>query len=218
MGMIKIKDCEGFTDEFIKEYLTDGMGAISKHEVDILVMNLLLKYGGIDRKSNHDLSLLLQIPESRIKHLRYEARLKYPPDEDYIKREFLFVLARSQFELDKKDETKLDKMKIIFVMEDDYLRYAIQGRLKEQGMFADSSFNSEIVKVECGSLVAMIKEIYGEQTAQEFTGGFHSLYEPDGGGRENTAKDVMVKFLLDTGKSILSGILLAELKLRLGIV
>jgi len=218
METIPIEDCKGFTDEFIREYLADGMGAISKHDADILVMNLLMKYGSIARKSNQELSLLLQIPEARIKRLRYEARLKYPPDADYVKQEFLFVLARSQFELDKKDETKIDKMKIIFVMEDDYLRHAIQGRLKEQGMFADTSFNSEIVKIECGPLVSMIKDIYGEETAREFMDGFNSLYEPGEIGNHESAREVMVKFLLDAGKSLLSGILLAELKMRLGLV
>jgi hypothetical protein len=218
MEPITIEDHQGFTDEFIKEYLTDGMGAISKHEIDLLVMNLLMKYGSLSRKSNHELSILLQIPESRIKRLRYEARLKYPPDPDYIRREFLFVLARSQFGLDNKEEAKIDRMKIIFVMEDDYLRYAIQGRLKEEGMFADTSFNSEIVKIECGSLVSIIRELYDEKTSQDFMEGFKTLNQPNDDGEINTFKDLMINFLLDTGKSILSAVLLAELKTRLGII
>ncbi len=216
MGPITITDHKGFAHEFIKEYLADGMGAISKREIDILVMNLLMNYAGLSRKSNHDLSILLQTPETRIKSLRYEARLKYPPDPDYIQREFLFILARSQFELDKRDETNLEKMKIIFAMEDDFLRYAIQGRLKDQGMFADTSFNNEIVKVECGSLVKIIADIYGDQIAKEFLDGFTTL---DKSGAEKTSsafKQVMGKFILETGSSILSAVFLAELHKWLG--
>jgi hypothetical protein len=217
MGQITVTDHKRFVDDFVKEYLADGLGAITKREIDILVMNLLMEYAGLARKSNHELSILLQVPESRLKRLRYEARLKYPPDADYVKREFLFILARSQFELDRRDETDIDKMKIKFAMEDDFLRYAIQGRLKDQGMFADTSFNNEIVKIECSSLVQIIADIYGEQTARDFREGFATL---DTSGEEepgSSFKEVMGKFILDTGKSILSAVLLAELKQWTGI-
>jgi len=217
MAKLAIKDHEKFVKGFLEEYLADGMGVMSKREVDILVMNLLMKYGGLANKRNHELSLLLQTPESRIKSLRYEARLKYPPDKDYIKVEFLCLLARSQFELDKKDEDDINKMKIMFVLEDDYLRHAIQGYLKERGMFADTSFNSEIVKIECGSLVTVIGELYGSKVAGEFLDGFKTLKPPKKGGGAGTYGELIVKFVLDTAGSIFSAVVVGEIKTRLGI-
>lgn len=202
MSKIAISNNEEFVNLFMDEYLADGMGAMPKREVDILVMNLLLNYGDLKDKSNQELSILLQTPEATIKRLRYEARLKYPPDEDYVKREFLIVLNKSIFELDKKNETDIDKMKIIFVMEDDYLRHAIQGHLKDKGMFADTSFNREIVKIECSSLKSIIGELYDQETAQQFRDGFNSLLGVAESERDNNFKDSMKQFIIATATKV----------------
>ena len=82
MDIKSIKDTKGFVKDFLGEYLSDGLGAKNKREIDILVMNLLMKYGDLAAKSNQELSILLQATESKVKSLRYEARLKYPPDAE----------------------------------------------------------------------------------------------------------------------------------------
>ena len=217
MGKINISNGNNFTDKFIDEYLTNGMGAMPKSEIDILVMYLLLEYGDIENKSNQELSILLQTTEATIKRLRYKARLKYPIDEDYVKREFLIVLSRSQFELDKNDEANINKMKILFAMEDDYLRHEIQGRLKAKGMFADTSFNREIIKIECGSLVAVIREIYGDKVADNFQSTFTKLSEPTTDEKIAKLKKSMGNFILETIKAVFSTAAAAGIRARLGI-
>ena len=172
MDAINVTHADQFVSELLAEYLGNGMGAMSKRGIDILVMNLLEKYSDLADRSNHDLSILLQSTESRIKGLRYEARLKYPPDDDkFIEKAFLAVLARSQFDTDKKV--------IIFVVEDSYLRYAIQGRLKAKGMFADNSFNSELVKINIDSLEAVIREMYGDTVADQYKEIFEELVKQE---------------------------------------
>jgi hypothetical protein len=126
MNTLSVKKPQEFVQEFLEEYLSNGIGAKNKREIDILVMNLLMKHAGLADKSNHEISILLQAPESKIKRLRYEARLKYPPAADYVKKEFLYVLARSQFDYSRG--------RIVFAIEDDFLRHAIQGQLKLKGM------------------------------------------------------------------------------------
>jgi hypothetical protein len=164
MADLKIDQLEKFVQAFLEEYLSDGLGAKSKREIDILVLRLLMKHAGLAEKSNQELSLLLQAPAARIKVLRYEAYLKYPPDAEYVQREFLYLLTKSQFDLDKD--------RIVFVMEDEYLRQAIQERLKAKGMFADSSFNTELVKIDKSALQAVIEELYGPAIAKDFEAGF----------------------------------------------
>jgi hypothetical protein len=162
-----IKKTKEFVKEFLSEYLADGIGAKTKREIDILIMNLLMKYAGYADKSNQELSILLQAPEAKIKSLRYEARLKYPPAPDYVTIEFLYILTKSQFDFQKG--------KIIFAIEDDFLRHAIQGQLKAKGMFADTSFNTEIVKIDKNSLEAVIGELYGKEIADDFRSGFNEM-------------------------------------------
>jgi len=217
MKSIKISDFKAFTEEFLKVYLANGLGSAPKREIDILVTSLLMKYGDLTKESNHNLSILLQVSESTIKRLRYEAKLKYPPDDEYIKREFLFILANSQFEAENIEETDVENLKLIFIMEDNYLRYAIQGRLKEKGMFADTSFNSEIIKISCGSLVNVIEEFYGKETADEFLGVFESLIHSNDDVNNSQLKEYLHSFVIDTAISVLTGVAVAVLKSKLGL-
>jgi hypothetical protein len=145
-------------------------------------------------------------PESKIKSLRYEARLKYPPDADYIKREFLYNLKNAQFDFEKE--------KIVFAMEDEFLRRAIQGRLKAKGMFADSSFNSEIIRIDRDSLEAVIRELYGEKTGDDFHNGFREMEDQaDEDEVRASFKEGLVKFVVDTGKSLGLALLMSRLGL-----
>jgi hypothetical protein len=197
MDTIPIKDTKGFVNDFLQEYLSNGIGAKNKREIDILVMNLLMNYAGLATKSNQELSILLQAPESKIKGLRYEARLKYPPDTDYVKREFLYILTKSQFDLEKGT--------IIFVIEDEFLRHAIQGQLKSKGMFADSSFNTELVKISSTSLESVIEELYGKQIVDDFRQGFDAMESQLEAKNVNVTKafsDTIIAFAVETFKKL----------------
>ncbi len=195
MDAISIKDTKGFVREFLDEYLSDGLGSKNRREIDILIMNLLMKYGDLAVKSNQELSILLQATESKIKGLRYEARLKYPPDEDYVKREFLYILYKSQ--------SDFTSGKIMFAIEDVYLRHAIQGRLKARGMFADTSFNTEIVRIDKNSLESVIEELYGKETSDVFHDGFSEMENQEEGIDAGASiKKALMKFVIDTGISL----------------
>lgn len=197
MDVKSIKDTKGFVKDFLDEYLSDGLGSKNKREIDILVMNLLMKYGDLAARSNQELSIMLQATESKVKSLRYEARLKYPPDADYVQTEFLYILTRSQCDFEKN--------KIIFAVEDNFLRHAIQGRLKSKGMFADSSFNSEIIKIDENSLVAVLEELYGKETAENFRTGFSEMksqLDEEGVDMVSAFSELMIGLAKDTAKSL----------------
>ena len=94
-------------------------------------------------------------------------------------------------------------------MEDEYLRHAIQGKLKGEGRFADSSFNTEIIKIEQGSLESVIGELYGKEYAEAFHDGFEELNESEA----PSFKEVILNFVLETAKDLS----ISLLKNRLGI-
>lgn len=92
---------------------------------------------------------------------------------------------------------------MVFAIEDEFLRHAIQGQLKAKGMFADSSFNTEIVRIDRNSLESVIGELYGEETAKAFHDGFSEMEDQaEGVDVGDSFKEAVLKFVVDTGKSL----------------
>ena len=93
MANIQITDYEAFAKEFIEEYLSRGLGALGKRDIDILVMHLLETHGNTRMKGNQALSIDLQTDVSTIKLLRYKSKLRYP-SKDAICRQRLPLRPR----------------------------------------------------------------------------------------------------------------------------
>jgi len=84
-----LKEEENFANDFLDDYLAIGFGSLLKREIDVLMMDLLLKYTDIQNMGNFDLSLKLKLTESKIKNLKYEANLKYREEtEIFVKNSF----------------------------------------------------------------------------------------------------------------------------------
>lgn len=148
-----------FKIKFIQHYLAAGMGALSKRDIDVLVMHLLDEEGShIDSSpmkgmSNQQASLKLRTPVSKIKSLRYEAALKYGDDlTHHAKCEMLKILAKAKFEIEQD--------KVCFIIEDVLTKNWLQDVLKESGLIFDNSFNTEIVKVDKSDFCDVLSAVY----------------------------------------------------------
>jgi len=185
MANIQITDYDAFAKEFIEEYLSRGLGALGKRDIDILVMHLLETHGNTRMKGNQALSIDLQTDVSTIKLLRYKAKLRYPPkDAAFVARDFLYVLALAQFEADKG--------RLVFIIEDSFIRNVIQGRLKIKGALFDSSFNSEIFKVRVDHLTPVLIEYYGASIADPFVKDMNKIVEKEGKLKFSEIKNAFV--------------------------
>ncbi len=157
---------DAFKSQFLNAYLANGLGSLSKRDIDVLVIHLLDEYGMTDGKplkalSNQSASVLLRAPNPRIKALRYEATLKYTPNnQDLAKSRLLEVIARSQLDSDKK--------RIGLVIEDSFTRNWLQGHMKDHGLVFDGSFNSEIVRADADQLCNVLLSIYDKQAVDAF--------------------------------------------------
>ena len=193
MDKIEITDYEAFGKEFIAEYLSRGLGALGKRDIDILVMHLLETYGETWKKGNQDLSIALQTDISTIKLLRYKAKLRYPPaDEKYVAEGFLRILRKSS-------DFETDKGRLVFIIEDSFIRNIIQGRLKKQGAIFDSSFNSEIFKVRVDHLKPILTDYYDPRSVDRFVKDMNKIV-----GKEGKLKfsEIMNMFLSDAAKEL----------------
>jgi len=151
--MIIVSNKNKFAQEIIDILNTRGFGNLNKNDWEVLIFSLLKKYGNLQGAvSNHQISIELQMPETKVKRLAYEANLKYSSKN--ISDSFKVVLEKVT--LIKKDD------KIQFVIEDQFLKLGICAKLKELGHHADYSFNNEIVSMRIDVFVALMQELYPE--------------------------------------------------------
>lgn len=152
----KIEKQQEFIEEFLSAYMDRGFGSLSKREIDVLLVHLLMKYSNLSSKNNHELSLDFLLSPTKIKNLCYEAKLKYLSKDNYFKEQFFKLLRK----------VKLKQLQnntwVMFSVEDELLKQYIQAKVKESGSFTDSSFNSEIIKIELNDFIGLLDGLLDE--------------------------------------------------------
>ena len=135
----------------IDKYCKKGFGSMNKNDFEVYIFNELLGTVNCKGKSNYELSVILKIPESKVKRLRYEAALKYGENN---KMEELVRKALGNVTIDGE--------KIIFQTEDVMLKNYISWVMKKNGKTCDGSFNPEKIVIRIDDYEVLIKEVYDE--------------------------------------------------------
>lgn len=129
----------------------ERFNSISKSDYDVAFFHVLME-NGYGEKSDFELSRLLMLTETKIKNLRYRCNLVYPMDEDY-ERQLKDILQNAAY--------KRDGNRIQFCVKDKMLRSYANNLLTEDGNFADSSFNSDIISLTPMDMVDLMVKLYG---------------------------------------------------------
>lgn len=187
-GEITVDDSDQFTRQFLEGYLSHGLGGASKRDIDLLLVHLLINSNTqLATVPLHKTSLLLQIPESRLAGLIYEAKLRYPVDAEVeLKSAILARLAAVKFKVDKDDDIK-------FVIEDKLIRQAFAAQLKQVGTFLDSSFNREVVKVAPEDLIEVLNRLLTAQDKKEIENKVHAALKADSKAKNKISFDLILK-------------------------
>ncbi len=135
------------TQAFIDEYLERGFGSMNKNDFEVRIFSQLLQTQCRDM-SNYDISIYLKIPENKVKRLRYEAELRYTTYTETTYKELFFEAIKA---------SRLNENYVQFVVEDIAMKKYIEAKLKKAHIISDSSFNSEIVKLDIDDFVFLLK-------------------------------------------------------------
>ena len=153
--MITISEPKCFMDGFHKNAI-ERFGFLTKNDYEVLLYHLLNNYSDLKEKSLFEQSIELRVPETKLKRLAYEARLKYG---DYrrvaILESFLSELKSAKFTADGKN--------IKFAIQDKYLRAAIQAEVYKMGSFMDGSFNSDVVSISGEALANLLRTLFEDK-------------------------------------------------------
>ncbi len=137
-------------EKVINNYLSRGFGSMNKNDFEVWIFNYLLN-NTLKGQSDNVISRKLRIPESKVKRLRYEAELKNPHNDEYYKERFYEILNNRVYKT-------VNENLIQFSIKDKAIRLYLDDKLEEQGSYADSSFNSDIVTLTASDLLLLIAD------------------------------------------------------------
>lgn len=142
-------------EDAIHAYIERGFGSMNKNDFEVFIFHKMLDGSlknnlNLSGKSNYEISLTLKIPETKVKRLRYEADLRYKSSlEEESRVAFWEAMKLVHF--------RNDGEKLYFVMENVSVRKYLYFKLKQNGRFSDSSFNSEIVVLSKDDFIFLIE-------------------------------------------------------------
>lgn len=159
-------------DKTIDKYLDRGFGSMNKNDFEVWIFNYLLQ-NKLKGMSNYDISIELKMPETKVKRLKYEARLKYRDTKNTN------IYATELEALLSKAQLKKNGLCVQFVIEDIQLRKYLDSLLKQQGRFSDTSFNTEIVSIDADDLEFLMRTIFSNENWKEFEKKAKKLLDTD---------------------------------------
>lgn len=151
-----------FAEHFTEGYLTPAFGARSKSEIDLLVFTALIKAGAIDPTGPvYELSRALNVTPARARSLIFNWQLRDPSLRNDLGASLREALQKTRF---SKDGTLLT-----FGIESPLLKEEVIARLKAKGVFADSTFSKDIVRMPIEAFVEFLDELIDPETKKQFT-------------------------------------------------
>tara|TARA_Y100001001_G_scaffold164846_1_gene199539 strand:- start:4903 stop:5661 length:759 start_codon:yes stop_codon:yes gene_type:complete len=135
------EDAVSFAREFLEKYTAVGFGALSKREVDLLLIQLLHKHlQGFQDKSDFDAALILRTTKRKVRGLRDEVSFREARSEDYLNVNLRNELKRAEVLPGEHGTVKIQ-------LDDAVLRGYAEKIVRSEFGIVDSSFNSAILQL-----------------------------------------------------------------------
>jgi hypothetical protein len=146
-----------FCDLFVNGYSAPAFGARSKSEIDLLVFTCLIEAKAIDPEAPiYEIARALNITPTRVRSLIFNWQLRTTAKDSDLRPALVAALKKTRF---NSDGTLLT-----FGVESPLLKEEITARLKIRGVYADSSFTKEIVRLPVDAFVEFLDDIVDDDT------------------------------------------------------
>lgn len=144
-----------FTENYVEEYLKRGLGSLSKKDIDVLVLKLILdiRYNEVEQELDvFALSKELKISIVKLRNLIKEVQLRYNQlNEDVVKKRFVNIFEKNRW--------RVEKGYVHISIIDPLLREYLLDLIYKENSFADYSFNPEIIKIEINVFAKVISKL-----------------------------------------------------------
>lgn len=151
-------EAENFSEDFLNELKKYPFGTISKSTMDCFIFHLLNKYNLIPGTTNRQKAENLCITETVLKNYALKSNMNYTPKSIENSMKKLTESLSSGNSAKNSTPLTLDGEYIMLVIEDPVIRADLISCLKNKGIFSDTSFNKEVIKIKTSAFVIFFVE------------------------------------------------------------
>jgi hypothetical protein len=138
-GNISSEDCRSILEELLRAYMTPAFGVLPKHEIDMILFEVLQKVGYLDKNSTpYELVRRLKVTRSKAQSLIYESNLRQSTSADDDLKEQLRKLLT-------EDSLLIYNDKVAIEVENPLLRDYIRQCLREVNCITDTSYSKDLL-------------------------------------------------------------------------
>ncbi|MCR5660219.1 MAG: hypothetical protein K6G25_12955 [Bacteroidales bacterium] len=132
-------ECRTILEELLRAYMTPAFGVLPKHEIDMVMYNVLQKVGYLETTSTpYELVRKLKVTRSKAQSLIYESNLRQSTSADDDLKEQLRKLLTEGFILIYNDKVAIE-------VENPLLRDYIRQCLREVNCITDTSYSKDLL-------------------------------------------------------------------------
>lgn len=161
--MFKPNDTEkaaDFARDFLTRYTAVGFGALSKREVDLMLLQLLQEHlPGFKAKNDFDAAIALRTTKRKVRGLRDEISYREAETDEHLK-------ARLREELKTAEVLEGDHGKVMVQLDDAVLRGFAEKIVRSEYGMVDSSFNRAILQLSGEKFLFLAFSVLSEDERQ----------------------------------------------------
>lgn len=181
MKILEGLDKEKFTEEFLKAYLQDGFTAMTKREIDLLILRLLVDHkdgwSWENPPNAFEMAQALKAKRTRLRSMMDELSFRMFTDDDEARKRLRKII---EDRIREEGDDIFEDSRVRIQIEDGFLREYAKDLVQKDYGIVDSSFNSSIIVLSGDKFLALVFEVISDaardRIAQELEEHRQSLH------------------------------------------
>ena len=161
---------KAFAEEFLRRYTEVGFGALSKREVDLLLIELLQTHiPDFKEKTNFDTAVQLRTTSKKIRLLRDEVSFRNANDQYRNDKSYQYLKNKLRQEMMRANPHQGDHDMVKIQIDDALLREYIEKLVRSQFEIVEKSFNSSILQLSTDMFLFLGLMVLKDEELREVT-------------------------------------------------
>ena len=165
MKILEGLDKEKFTEEFLQVYLQDGFTAMTKREIDLLILRLLVDHkdgwSWENPPNAFEMAQALKAKRTRLRSMMDELSFRNQMDDEVAKERLRQIILDR---VGPESDTTFEGATVRIQIEDGYLREFAKSLVQEDLGIVDTSFDRSIMSLSASKFLGLVGALVNENT------------------------------------------------------